>query len=154
MIKLRNLIFLFIFLFLSHCGYTIVYKDQEISNLKIVIEELNGDKNFNKILNSKLRELKNTGSKNIYYLIINSNFKKNIIARDSRGKATDYEISVEVSFEIKKEKILDNISFNESFKLSTNEDSFKQKRYESNIIDNFAASIKEKLIFKLNTLND
>ena len=154
MIKLRSLIFLFIFLFLSHCGYTTVYKNQQISNLKIVIEELNGDKNFNKILNSKLRELKNTGSKNIYYLAINSNFKKNIIARDTRGKATDYEISVEVSFEIKKEKILDNISFNESFKLSTNEDSFKQKRYESNIIDNFAASIKEKLIFKLNTLND
>ena len=154
MIKIRNLFFLFIFIFLSHCGYSTVYKDQKISNLKIVIEELNGDKNFNKILNSKLRELKNTGSKNIYYLIINSNFKKNIIARDSRGKATDYEISVEVSFEIKKEKFLDNISFNESFKLSSGGDSYKQKRYESNIIDNFASSIKEKLIFKLNTLND
>ena len=154
MIKFRGLIFLFIFIFLSHCGYTTVYKDQQISNLKIVIEELNGDKNFNKILNSKLRELKNTGSKNIYYLTINSNFKKNIIARDSRGKATDYELSVEVSFEIKKEKFSDNISFNESFKLSSGGDSYKQKRYESNIIDNFASSIKEKLIFKLNTLND
>ena len=153
MIKFRGLIFLFIFIFLSHCGYTTVYKDQQI-NVKIVIEELDGDKNFNKILKSKLRELTNTQSNNIYYLFINSNFKKNVIARDSRGKATDYEISVEVSFKIKKEKFLDNISFNESFKLSSNEDSYKQKRYENNIIDNFASSIKEKLIFKLNTLND
>ena len=59
-----------------------------------------------------------------------------------------------MSFEIKKEKIMESISFNENFKLSSNDDTFKQKRYENNIIDNFATSIKEKLIFKLNTLND
>ena len=76
MIKFRSLVFLFIFIFLSNCGYTTVYKNQQTGNLKIVIERLNGDNNFNKILNSKLRELTNTDSKNIYYLTINSNFKK------------------------------------------------------------------------------
>ena len=154
MIKFRSLVFLFIFIFLSHCGYTAVYKNQQTGNLKIVIQELNGDSNFNKILNSKLRELTNNDTKNIYYLTINSNFNKNVITRDNRGKATNYEVSVEVSFEIKKEKIMESISFNENFKLSSNDDTFKQKRYENNIIDNFATSIKEKLIFKLNTLND
>ena len=154
MIKFRNLVFLFIFIFLNHCGYTTVYKSQETNKFKIVIEKLDGDNNFNKTLNSKLRELTNTDSKNIYYLNINSNFNKNVITRDSRGKATDYEVSVQVRFEIKKDKILENIYFNESFKLSSNDDSFKQKRYENNIIDNFAVSIKEKLIFKLNTIND
>ena len=154
MIKFRSLVFLFVFIFLNHCGYTAVYKNQQTGNLKIVIQELNGDSNFNKILNSKLRELTNNDTKNIYYLTINSNFNKNVITRDNRGKATNYEVSVEVSFEIKKEKIMESISFNENFKLSSNDDTFKQKRYENNIIDNFATSIKEKLIFKLNTLND
>ena len=154
MIKFRSLVFLFIFIFLSNCGYTTVYKNQQTENLKIVIERLNGDNNFNKILNSKLRELTNTDSENIYNLNINSNFNKNVITRDSRGKATNYELSVKVSVDIKKEKILESISFNESFKLSSNDDLFKQKRYENNIVDSFATSIKEKLIFKLNTLND
>ena len=154
MIKFKNLIFLFIFIFLSHCGYTTVYKDQQTGNLKIVVEKLDGDNNFNKTLNSKLRELTNTDSKNIYYLTINSNFNKNVLAKDSRGKATDYELSTEVSFEIKKGKLLEIVTFNESFKLSISDDSFKQKRYENVIIDNFATSIKEKLILKLNTLND
>ena len=154
MIKSRNLVLLFIFIFLSHCGYTTVYKNQQTRNLKIVIETLNGNKNFNKILYSKLKELKNTDSKNIYYLTIDSNLDKKIIAKDSRGKTTDYEMSVKVSFEIKKEQVYENISYNESFKLSSNDNSFEQKRYENNILDNFASSIKEKLIFKLNTLND
>ena len=56
MIKFRSLVFLFIFIFLSNCGYTTVYKNQQTGSLKIVIERLNGDNNFNKILNSKLRE--------------------------------------------------------------------------------------------------
>ena len=154
MIKFKNFVFLIIFIFLNHCGYTTIYKDQEANKFKIVIEKINGDNNFNKILNSKLRELTNSNSKNIYYLNINSNFNKNVITRDSRGNTTDYEISVQVSFEIKKDNIFEKIYFNESFKLSSNDDSFKQKKYENTIVDNFAASIKEKLIFKLNTLND
>ena len=154
MIKFSNLFFLIIFIFVSSCGYTTVYKSQEINNIRIVLGKLEGDENFNKILILKLKELTNSKSKDIIYLSVNTDLNKKVIAKDSRGKMTDYELNVQVNFEIKNEKISEKISFNESLKLSNNEDSFEQKRYENNIIDNFASSIKEKLVFKLNTLND
>ena len=57
-------------------------------------------------------------------------------------------------FEIRYKGKVESVLFREYFKLSSNDDSLKQKRYENNLKDNFAISIKDKLILKLNSMND
>lgn len=154
MTKFKNLLFIIFFISLYQCGYTAVYNGEQFHNFKIIVENMDGDENFNKILNSKLRELKNNDSKNVFYIKINSNSQKKVFAKDSAGKATNYELELMTKFEIRYKGKVESVLFREYFKLSSNDDSLKQKRYENNLKDNFAISIKDKLILKLNSMND
>ena len=53
-----------IFLLLTQCGYTTVYKNTQDDDIKIIITNFKGDKEFNNKLNSALREYFNTDTQN------------------------------------------------------------------------------------------
>ena len=57
-------------------------------------------------------------------------------------------------FEIRYKGKVESVLFREYFKLSSNDDSLKQKRYENKLKDNFAISNKDKFILKLNSKNE
>lgn len=154
MTKFKNLLFIIFFISLYQCGYTAVYNGEQFHNFKIIVENMDGDENFNKILNSKLRELKNNDSKNVFYIKVNSNLQKEVLAKDKAGKATNYELGLTTKFEIRNKDKVESTTFKEFFKLNSNDDSLKGKRYENNLKNNFAISIKDKLILKLNSMND
>ena len=154
MTKFKNLLFIIFFITVYQCGYTTVYNGLEVQDFKIIVENIEGDESFNKILDSKLRQIKNNNSKNVFYIKINSSLQKKVFAKDSAGKVTNYELELMTKFEIRYKGKVESVLFREYFKLSSNDDSLKQKRYENNLKDNFAISIKDKLILKLNSMND
>ena len=141
-----------IFLLLAQCGYTTVYKNTQDDDIKIVITNFKGDKEFNNKLNSALREYFNTDTQNEFKIDVSSELTQKIISKDAKGKVSNFELEATTTFNIKHNQKEFSITLNELLNIENVDDSFKQKKYETIIKRNFAESMKEKLILKLNTL--
>ena len=145
MIKKLSILILF---FIYGCGYTAIYKDNNITDYNIIISKMSGDIVMNKLIKNELEIFSNINSKNNYYVKLNSIYSKEIKSKNNSGIASNYEITVEASFDIDSEII----TFEEKFIVKNISDSIEQKNYEDIIKKNFAASIREKLMTKLLSL--
>ena len=148
----KKIFLILILVFLNQCGYSNIYKNENDSNLKIIITNLEGDDELNKKINSELKQYFSNNVENIYSLNIFTKFNKFIISRDGKGKVSTYELLANANFKIKFNETEYEISINESLKVNDKEDSFEQRKNENIVKVNFAKSIKEKLILKLKTL--
>ena len=149
---MKKKLIILILLFLTNCGYSTVYKEDVDQDIRIVILDINGNKEFNNKIKQELKQYLNNSSENEYKLNIKTTFDKNIISKDKTGKASNFEISAKTQFQVSFKGKKQTLFFNESLKIKNNEDSFEQRKYENIIKNNFAKSIKEKLILKLKTL--
>ena len=145
MIKKLSILILF---FIYGCGYTAIYKDNKINDYNIIISKMSGDIVMNKLIKNELEIVSNIDSKNNYYVKLNTIYSKEIKSKNNSGIASNYEITVEASFDIDSEII----TFEEKFIVENISDSIEQKNYEDIIKKNFAASIREKLITRLLSL--
>ena len=142
MIKKLSILILF---FIYGCGYTAIYKDNKINDYNIIISKMSGDIVMNKLIKNELEIISNKDSKNNYYVKLNTIYSKEIKSKNNSGIASNYEITVEASFDIDSKLI----TFEEKFIVKNISDSIEQKNYEDIIKKNFASSIREKLIIKL-----
>ena len=149
---IKNLIAILILILLNQCGYTPVYKGNTKSDISISLINMEGDKEFNYKINSKLRKYYNNNSENNYLISVKSSIENNTITKDSKGKITNYEIIATARFKISYKGEDNFLVLKENLKIEYNDDSFEQKKYEDTIKNNFASSMIEKLIIKLNTL--
>ena len=151
---MRTLICVYILFFLSHCGYTAIYKDKKQQDIKISILEYNGDKKINKLLDTELKNYISSDSENEYFIIVDTYYKKKTNTKDATGKAIDFQLNLitKVIINYNNEKI--STTFNESFKIKNSSDTFELIKYENSVKNNFVKSTKNKLILKLLSLND
>ena len=145
-------ILILLFFLLNHCGYSTVYKNNDQTDIKISLISMEGDKEFNNLLTAKLRRYYNSSSDNFFKISIQSNKRKNIVAKDSTGATSNYELIVETKFKIENDKLNQDILFIERLKIKNNDDSFEQRKYESVVLNNFASSMRDKLFLQLKTL--
>ena len=148
----KKLILIIVFIFLSQCGYSPVYKANTKSNVNIILADLKGDKDFNNKLNSKLRKYYNIDSENSFTISVNSKIEKNTITKNSKGKITNYELIATTTFKIVYKNEENNLILRENLKILNKDDSFEEKKYEDAAKNTFASSMIERLIIKLNTL--
>ena len=145
MIKKLSILILF---FIYGCGYTAVYKDNNINDYNIIVSKMSGDIVMNKLIKNELEIVSNENSENDYYVELNTTYSKEIKSKNNSGIASNYEIIVAASFVIESEII----TFEEKFIVKNISDSIEQKNYEDIIKKNFASSIKGRLITKLLSL--
>ena len=148
----KKFLFIFCILLINQCGYSPVYKKDLDKNITIIIVDQKGDKEFNNKLFSELKQYQSNVSNNEYKIKIDSNVDKRIISKNTAGKATNFELSVSVIFELDHNNKIQSFAFNESLKIKNIDDTFEQQKYENIVKNNFARSIKEKLITRLNTM--
>lgn len=148
----KNLILIIIFIFLTQCGYSPVYKADTKSKVNIILADLKGDKDFNNKLNSKLKKYYNGNSENSFTISVNSKIEKNIITKNSKGKITNYELVATATFRIIYKNVESNLILEENLKIINKDNSFEEKKYENTVKNTFASSMIERLIIKLNTL--
>ena len=134
---------------LNHCDYKPVYSDQNKVNYKIVITSFSGDKDINNQIVSILKRNSKEVSDEIINIVINTQYKKNILAKNSLGSITDYQTNVLTTFEVEKDDDSESFSVNEKFNFKKMTDKYEEKNYERNIKKNLANSISEKLILRL-----
>ena len=151
---MKNLAIITFVLFLSHCGYSSVYKDQKLLNFQLDIIETKGDYEMNNLITNEIKLYSNKVSQNIYYIKINTDYEKEVLAKDSSGVITDYNLSVISVFSVELNNKNITYKFEENINIKNQTDTFEQNTYERNIKRNFASSIREKLISAILNTND
>ena len=152
MIKSKNLIFIIILILLSNCGYTTVYNNNSDTKIKIILLEMNGNREINNKINSGLKKYYSNDTDNLFKIKLNTILNKEIISKDVTGKITNYELQAISNFQINYNGKDVFISFEEKLNIKNIDDSFEQRKYENVVKNNFASSIEEKLILKLKTI--
>ena len=148
MIK-KNILIISFILFLSNCGFTPIYLNNE--NVNFSIEQVNyvGDRELNNFLKTNLYQYKNQKVDNKIFIEASSVYKKSILTKNKVGEISNYQIKAEVIFLIKPTN--KKIIITEKEIMKSVDDKFEEARNERLIKQNFASSISKKLTSQLIT---
>ena len=141
---------------LSACSYKPIFSE---NNYNFEINEIifSGERYVNRIIKNKLGLIKKVKDqdKKKYNLLINTNKKKLIVSKDSKGDplkfdliiTTYYEINYEEKLLFKKEVIKNKVYNNDI-------DKFKLEQNEKIILENLSEKISETIISSIINLDD
>ena len=146
---MRKITLFILILFISNCGYTPIYNNDNKTKIKINILSTQGDKKINNLLISDIKKISRNDFEKEFDVKIDTSFNKLIIAKDTKGIASDYQLKVISKFEIIKNEKNEIITFQEQINIKNNSNLFEQKKYEDSIKITFAKSIIDKLLEKL-----
>ncbi len=147
---LKKIFLMFVLLnLLNHCDYKPVYSNQNKINNKIIITSFNGDKDINNSITEDLRRNSNGNSDKIININFETKYTKDILAKNTAGNVTDYQVNVSAIFTIQKDDDLKTLKLYEKFNFQKMSDKYEEKNYELNIKRNLANSISQKLLLRL-----
>lgn len=149
---MKNLILIIFIILLSHCGYTSVYKGGDPKEMQISIVDMTGDMEFNNLVRTQLKKYSNKESKSKFIVKMESKYNKTVIAKNAAGDDLDYSLYLKMKFIVDIKENIKVFYFEEKFNVKDSSDTFNQRKYENIIRNNFAKSIKQKLVLKLSTL--
>ena len=110
----------------------------------------NGDRDINIKIQQELRYYSTTKKNKYYDLTITSNSEKEVLTRDSTGRATIYQNNITVNASaISNLKVQKTYSYSESFKYNNDENKLVLREYEKQIKSNLAETISKELILRL-----
>ena len=144
----KFVLFIILVLLISGCDYTPIHSIKT-NNTEIKITSMSGDKEINNYLSKELEKKSKASSEKIE-VIINTNFSKRVLAKDTKSFATDYELQVIGNFELKKNDKSKSIKITEKFRYKNLNDNYEQKNYEKMIKLNLAQIIISKLNLRIN----
>ena len=150
MINSKKIIIIVSFLLLLSCGYKPIFSSSK-ANFSITEIKLFGETNIGSKIKKNLNIYKNAENKSIFYSVeINSDQKKNVVSKDSKGNPKIFEIQVLIDLTIlENNKVKNKKNFKESFTYNNSTDKFSLNQYEKNIEDNLIEKIVAKIIIYL-----
>lgn len=141
---MKNIFILFVILFITHCGFSPVYKSNTL-NYQINISKIKGDKTINSKIKSKIERISDKNIQKIFNIEIDTKYEKIIAAKNSKGSITDYLLIATATFVIYNNEKTETIVFQEKLNVKNNSDFVEQRNYENIIKKNFASSFVKKL---------
>jgi len=141
---MRNIFILFVILFITHCGFSPVYKSNTL-NYQINISKIEGDKVINNKIKSEIERISDKSTQKIFNIEIDTKYEKIIAAKNSKGSITDYLLIATATFIISNNEKTETIIFQEKQNVKNNSDFVEQRNYENIIKKNFASSFVKKL---------
>jgi len=147
--KFKYINLLIVFFILVSCGYSPLYKDLSNTNFSIIINKIDGDRTINNLFKSNLVNYNLNDSEENYNIEINTEYLKNIIAKDTTGAATEYKLTINAYFKVNSKDYESEFVFKESFNMKSISDKLEEQDYEENIKSNLVNIIAKKLILKL-----
>ena len=146
----KNIIIISLIFFLTSCGFSPIYYNNNNINFSIEKIDYTGDRELNNFLKINLAKYKNQEVDNKIFIEAQSNYEKNILSKDSTGKVTSYKLEAQVIFLIKPNN--KEIKITEKKIINSMDDKFEEARREKSIKQSFASSISSKLLSEL-TIN-
>ena len=144
----KIVLFIILVLPILGCDYSPIHSIKT-NDVEIKIISMSGDKEINNYLSKELEKKSKDSSEKIE-VIINTNFSKRVLAKDTKSFATDYELQVIGNFELKKGDKSKTIKITEKFRYKNLNDNYEQKNYEKMIKLNLAKIIISKLNLRIN----
>lgn len=148
----KILIFYILFLFISGCGYTSLYKNNDIKNilLNFDIIETTGDNDINKSIINNLKYYSNDKVTKLIPIKIDSSYSKSSISKDKKGKTIAYAIVVTTNFNlIKKDEDTKKIIITEKININNIDDVYELKNYELKIKKDISRSIVRQFVERM-----
>ncbi len=146
----------FSLIMLSACSYKPIFSENNY-NFEINTIIFSGEKYINRIIKNKLDLIKKEEEqgKKKYNLLINSNKKKLIVSKDSKGDPLKFDLIVTTYYEINYEEellfkkvVIKNKVYNNDV------DKFKLEQNEKIILENLSEKISETIISSILNLDD
>ena len=143
----KNIIFISLIFFLTHCGFSPVYVKNTKINFSIENINYKGDRDLNNFIKTNLDQYKDNKSDRKILIETVSKYEKVILTKNEAGEVTNYKLIAKVTFLIK--PINKKINITEEKIINSMDDKFEEARKERAIKENFARSISDKLISEL-----
>ena len=140
------ILFFFITILISGCGYKIVNYSKNI-NFKINEISSQGEKRINYKIKNKLLSISNDQSKNLITLKLNSNKEKNVKERNLKNEITKYKIDIKVEIEFYElnKNISKTFNVNGSGDYNVNKQHSQTISNEKSLIETLTDDLTEKL---------
>ena len=148
----KKIFSIFIIIFLSNCGFSPIYLQENNIDYDIQIVNVEGDRLINNLIISQLSRSSNNKSSNKIKININTEYKKTINSKNATGAASSFELVSKTLLNITKNNKTHEMMVTKKFIMDKNDNSIDQNNYERTVKENFASSIVEQLRFKLNSL--
>jgi len=150
MIK-KNFIIVFIFLFVSNCGYEPLKSRKTNFSLKLV--DSGGNKKINYIIKNRLK-IYEEGDNNYNLEIVDSNINKITTSMDTKGNPKTFRMTINLIVNLNKNPdfVIEGKSFATKTNYNTISSKFDLKKYEDNLIENLTQKILDELILYIQTL--
>ena len=139
------------FLFLS-CDYKPIYSNKNNYNFVIEKIDFDGDREINNLINKKLKKYQNKESEKKFSIFALSSYEKIAQSKDLSGKTTNYLVTIDVSFEIKKENKVEKISFKEEFLIKNFSNKFEENNLEKIKKENLIDLVISRLVIQLSQI--
>ena len=143
--KNKSILLILLFFILTNCGFEPIYSSKK-SNFNIgEIKIISKDK-FNSIIKNNLKNISNNESQNKFDLIINSEKKRIISSKDTKGNQQLLKMIISVEVQVIKDNVIKNKkNFSQDFSYSNNSNKFSLAQYEKDIEKNLINKIIENL---------
>ena len=143
--KNKSILLILLFFILANCGFEPIYSSKK-SNFNIGEIKITNKNKFNSIIKNNLKNISNNESQNKFDLIINSEKKRIISSKDTKGNPQLLTMIISVEVQIIKDNVIKNKkSFSENFSYSNNSNKFSLAQYEKDIEKNLINKIIENI---------
>ena len=154
---MRNLKYLFIFLFVLSCGYTPIYQTDQKLNIKLDTINSSGDKDINREILKNLGKYRSIDTNNIFDLSINSTKKEDVVTKDKKGNANSYKLTLEVDISLNNNSNNKNFTkkFIKDMSFNSKNNKFELDQHRLNLEKNMISQILQDInIYLRNLEND
>ena len=143
--KNKSILLILLFFILANCGFEPIYSSKK-SNFNIGEIKITNKNKFNSIIKYNLKNISNNESQNKFDLIINSEKKRIISSKDTKGNPQLLTMIISVEVQIIKDNVIKNKkNFSQDFSYSNNSNKFGLAQYEKDIEKNLINKIIENL---------
>ncbi|MDC3126056.1 hypothetical protein OA418_04415 [Candidatus Pelagibacter sp.] len=145
--------FILLFLLICSCGYQPLYKaNNNSNNFKIQEIKFVGDNEVGRKIYASIPFVIVKNDKNLNKINIYSNKNTIEASKNSKGQVTSYRTTLTIRFIIKNNnnEQIDEKILKKEFSYSADENKFKFKEYQNEILENLIDGVVEDIIFYLN----
>ena len=143
--KNKSILLILLFFILANCGFEPIYSSKK-SNFNIGEIKITNKNKFNSIIKNNLKNISNNESQNKFDLIINSEKKRIISSKDTKGNPQLLTMIISVEVQIIKDNVINNKkNFLQNFSYSNNSNKFGLAQYEKDIEKNLINKIIENI---------
>ena len=139
-------------LFLFSCEYTPIYSNKNDYNFSIEKINFEGNSEINNLVEKKLIKFRNRNVNKKFIITTNSSYKKISQSKNLTGKTTDYIITIEIIFKIKKGNEQKTLINKDEFMIKSFSDKFEENKLEKIKKKDLVNSMVNELIIQLSRI--